>query len=273
MREKKTEKKSTSRRGRWWLLFFVILIVVLGWLAYKYVGFNNIKQYVASDVQQVVEEQVVAEVKAEEGPVQPVSAEEFKPACKVVEDILLKDIPDDEDASYNSQIRAGKIYDVLAKRGCPENSQFFADMAMRRRMIAESLSDAYGNSTDNTVNYLYSNAEICQTIEDRLLQSINTEAFIYREYLNNAKVFSVLYEYGCTKNKPAYMKATLRELGVAVALMPTDKMQRDEIITVVEICKSLGVAEVAHLMLQRLKARGYDREFILEMEDIIHSIR
>ena len=69
------------------------------------------------------------------------------------------------------------------------------------------------------------------------------------------------------------MRAAVRELGVAVALMPTDKMNRDEIITVVEICKSLGVAEAAHLMLQRLKARGYDMEFLLEMEDIIHGIR
>ena len=106
-----------------------------------------------------------------------------------------------------------------------------------------------------------------------MLKNINTSAYHYSEFLDNANTYAVLYEYGCRGNRAAYMRAALRELGVAVALMPTDKMNRDEIVTVVEICKSLGVAEAAHIMLQRLKARGYDMEFLLEMEDIIHGIR
>jgi len=124
-----------------------------------------------------------------------------------------------------------------------------------------------------SIEYLYSDERICETIEKRVLKNINTSAYHYSEFLDNANTYAVLYEYGCRGNRAAYMRAALRELGVAVALMPTDKMNRDEIVSVVEICKSLGVAEAAHIMLQRLKARGYDMEFLLEMEDIIHGIR
>lgn len=279
----KTEDKR-YRRGRVWLWWFIVILVIAGaavWFTYDK-GLVNwgyvVNKIVPSDaVEQVVDVPVVEEKSGEQISVvesEPVEAE-IQPACAVVESLLLQDIAPDNSSDYVWQSNSAKIYSALAKYGCPENSTFFTDMAARKQAIADGLEAVYMPNMDtmSSVEYLYSDEKICQTIENRVMKNINPNAYTYKEFLDNAQTYSVLYEYGCCDNKTAYMRAAVRELGVAVALMPTDKMERDEIITVVEICKSLGVAEAAHLMLQRLKARGYDMEFLLEMEDIIHGIR
>ena len=274
-REVNTKKETRKRHG--WLWFFIILLLAGGivWLLQErgVIDFGSIKQYFAK-------EEVITESVAEQQPVETATAEteqvEIRPACAIVEDLLLHYVCSETEPAAERQYEAVHLYEVLAQRGCPENAQLFSDLAMRRKTIADGLvAAAYGFEDDamTSADYLYSDEKICETIENRVMRNINTSAYHYSDFLENAKTYATLYEYGCCDNKAAYMRAAVRELGVAVALMPTDKMDRDEIITVVEICKSLRVADAAHLMLQRLKARGYDREFLLEMENIIHSIR
>ena len=273
-REVNIKKENRKRHG--WLWFFIILLLAGGivWLLQErgVIDFGSIKQYFAK-------EEVITESVAEQQPVETVSTEteqvEIRPACAIVEDLLLQNICSETDNRVDYQYVAVNTYEILAKRGCPENAQLFSDLAMRRKTIAEGLEAVYGTESNvmTSADYLYSDEKICETIENRVMRNINTQAYTYSDFLENAKTYATLYEYGCCDNKAAYMRAAVRELGVAVALMPTDKMDRDEIITVVEICKSLRVADAAHLMLQRLKARGYDTEFLLEMENIIHSIR
>ena len=273
-REVNTKKETRKRHG--WLWFFIILLLAGGivWLLQErgVIDFGSIKQYFAK-------EEVITESVAEQ-PVETATAEteqvEIRPACAIVEDLLLQYVCSETEPAAERQYAAVHLYEVLAQRGCPENAQLFSDLAMRRKTIADGLvAAAYGFEDDamTSADYLYSDEKICETIENRVMRNINTQAYTYNDFLENAKTYATLYEYGCRDNKAAYMRAAVRELGVAVALMPTDKMDRDEIITVVEICKSLRVADAAHLMLQRLKARGYDTEFLLEMENIIHSIR
>lgn len=272
-----TQKVHKSHIWRWFLLLLIILAVAGTWFLYDKgrINFNWLKKYFASE--QVVEQVVDVQPSVQENKNVELETKdiEIKPACEVVEEILLQDVAEDTYPSVDVQLYSAHIYEVLSERGCPENSTFFKDMAMRKQMIAEGLEAAYseGSFEKTSAEYLYSDKNICQTIEKRVLQNINPNAYSYEEFLENARTYSVLYEYGCCDKKAAYIRAAVRELGVAVALMPTDKMSRDEIVTVVEICKSLGVADAAHLMLQRLKARGYDKDFLLEMENIIHSIR
>lgn len=273
-------QKKRTHRGRVWLWLFIVILIISGatawvlhdggiinWrnMMHRGLALENVEQAVESENQDV--KNSMSESSEEKV--------EIEPACTVVENLLLENIVPDNSNDYIGQANSAKIYSVLAKYGCPENATFFKDMAARKQVIAEGLEAVYMPNMDSmsSVEYLYSDEKICQTIENRVMQNINPNAYLYEEFLNNAKTYSVLYEYGCRDNKPAYMRAAVRELGVAVALMPTDKMTRDEIITVVEICKSLGVADAAHLMIQRLKARGYDMNFLLEMENIIHGIR
>ena len=275
MREKKTGVNTQSkRRGRVWLWLFIVILVICGaatWVLYDggVIGRNG-----AINGGFVVETVAVVPVDTENVVVAD-ETHEIKPACVIIEESLLGNIVNDTYMDYARQYDAARTYSVLAQYGCPENAQFFTDMAVRKQTIAQGLEAAYGYESNamTSIEYLYSDERICETIEKRVLKNINTSAYHYSEFLDNANTYAVLYEYGCRGNRAAYMRAALRELGVAVALMPTDKMNRDEIVTVVEICKSLGVAEAAHIMLQRLKARGYDMEFLLKMEDIIHGIR
>lgn len=284
------KENKRTHRGRVWLWGFIVVLIVAGATAWVLQdgGIVNwrdvVSKIIPSDsAEQVVETPVVSEVVDEQVSAQGGMVEtaqvaetmEMQPACAVVEKLLLKDIAPDDSTDYLWQESSAQVYKALAKYGCSENSTFFTDMSARKQAIADGLKAGYGyeNNSMTSVEYLYSDEKICQTIENRVMKNINPNAYTYEEFLSNAKTYSVLYEYGCCDNKASYMKAAVRELGVAVALMPTDKMTRDEIITVVEICKSLGVADAAHLMVQRLKARGYDRAFLLEMENIIHGIR
>lgn len=286
MINKKQENNQTKRthRGRVWLWLFIVILIIAGattWVLHDG-GVVNWNKAVEENVSTEIIEQS-AEIPAVEEQNAVVTEQnkelvEIKPTCEVIEDLLLKEIsPDDSNSVYNQEY-SSKIYTILTKYGCPENAMFFTDMAVRKQAIADGLKAA--NKINAEVfdpvaanDYLYSDEKICQTIENRVLKNINQNAYNYYEFLDNAKTYATLYEYGCKANNVLFARAAIRELGVAVALMPTDKMTREEIITVVEICKRLGVADAAHLMLQRLKARGYDMEFLLEMEDIIHAIR
>lgn len=275
----RSNTKRHARRVRLWIVLVVLILVgAAAWVLYDggIIGGKNAPVAVES-VSEQINENVVSEtndVQSENVAQKSESADsEIRPACAVVEDTLLQSITDDRDDNWQHQAYSAKTYTILSQRGCPENAQLFKDLAARKQAIADGLRMAYDNSEMTSIEYLYSDEKICETIENRVMKNINTAAYNYKEFLTNAKTYAVLFEYGCRDHRGVYMRAALRELGVAVALMPTDKMNRDEIVTVVEICKSLGVADAAHLMVQRLKARGYDRDFLLEIEDIIHGIR
>lgn len=270
------KQQKTHRRRVWWWLLFVVLVLggATAWVLYDggIIGKRSVGDVANTAVVDDADVVPAEPVTVSTDETQPT---EIKPACAVIEEMLLAGIVDDYDTNWAQQSDGARIYNVLAQRGCPENAQFFADMAVRKQAIADGLRAIYEPNSNamTSLEYLYSDQKICKTIEDRVMQNINTNAYRYDEFLDNANTYAVLYEYGCKANRAAYMRAAVRELGVAVALMPTDKMDHGEIITVVEICKSLGVPTAAHLMLQRLKARGYDMDFLLEMEDIIHGIR
>ncbi len=273
--------KHTRRVRLWFVLVILVLCGAAAWVLYDggIIGAKNAPVATTPAAAVATETPTSAPDDTVVPDVASVESEDtdlaVRPACAVIEDTLLKNIVSDDEINWYDQQNSAHIYTVLSQRGCPENAQLFKDLAARKQAIADGLHAVYedDNSEMTSIEYLYSDEKICETIENRVMKNINTNAYRYDEFLQNANTYAVLFEYGCKANKAAYMRAALRELGVAVALMPTDKMNRDEIVTVVEICKSLGVAEAAHLMLQRLKARGYDMEFLLEMEDIIHGIR
>ena len=279
----RSNTKRHARRVRLWIVLVVLILVgAAAWVLYDggIIDAKNVPVATTPAAAVATETPTSAPDDTVVPDVASVESEDtdlaIRPACAVIEDTLLKSIVSDDEMNWYDQQNSAEIYAVLAQRGCPENAQLFQDLAARKQAIADGLRMAYGESGNGemtSIEYLYSDEKICETIENRVMKNINTAAYNYDDFLNNAKTYAVLFEYGCRDHRGAYMRAALRELGVAVALMPTDKMGRDEIMTVVEICKSLGVADAAHLMVQRLKARGYDRDFLLEIEDIIHGIR
>ena len=279
----RSNTKRHTRRVRLWIVLVVLILVgAAAWVLYDggIIGAKNAPVATTPAAAVATETPTSAPDDTVVPDVASVESEDtdlaVRPACAVIEDTLLKNIVSDDEVNWYSQQKSAEIYAILAQRGCPENAQLFQDLAARKQVIADGLRMAYGESGNGamtSIEYLYSDEKICETIENRVMKNINTAAYYYNDFLNNAKTYAVLFEYGCRDHRGVYMRAALRELGVAVALMPTDKMGRDEIMTVVEICKSLGVADAAHLMVQRLKARGYDRDFLLEIEDIIHGIR
>lgn len=269
------ENQKKTHRGRVWLWMFMVLLVVCGaaaWVLYDGGIIGN--RYLTYNDEVTLEDSAPANmgdaIQAEE-----VTESSVRPACAVIEDTLMAGIVDDSSTDVMAQYDASRIYAVLAQYGCAENAKFFTDMSVRKQTIAEGLDAAFSpnSSAMTSIEYLYSDEKICETIENCVMQNIDTNAYAYDDFLHNANTYSVLYEYGCRDNRAAYSRAAIRELAIAMALTPAEHMKPDEIVTVVEVYKRLGVANLAHLVLQRLKARGYDMNFLLSLEDIIHGIR
>ena len=279
VKEKKdAEIKRHKHRRRIWLWFFLVILIFVGaatWVLHDagMINWQGIKQIFVSEEKITTDTDVQPVLNS----VDEVTTEvvEIKPACTVIEELLLSEVVSDNNNSSEAQFNSARIYNILAERGCPENSQFFKDMAARKQTISEGLSAMYSyeNNAMTSAEYLYSDEKICQTIEKRVMQNINPNAYEYYEFLNNANTYSVLYQYGCRSNRAAYSRAAIRELAIAMALQPAEHMNDNEIIMIVEVYKRLGVANLAHLVIQRLKARGYDMEFLLSLEDIVHGIR
>lgn len=252
-----------TRRGTW--IWWVVAIIIFGGLAVWgiYAADKSGKTDMTGGFQEPQPQVIATE-----------NSNEMRPACAVIEDMLVVGIVGDDDTDWQKQADSAQIYSVLAERGCPENAQFFKDMAQRKQTIADGLRAIMdpNNSIMTSVEYLYSDDRICQTIEKRVIQNINTKAYTYDEFLDNANTYSVLYQFGCHPNKRAYLRAAIRELGVAMALVPPEHMTKEQIVTIMEVYKRMKNADGAHMVLQRLKARGYDMDFLLSMEEIIHGM-
>ena len=254
----------TKRHGWLWVIVILLVIAIAGFAMFA------TGVFVPSNNNQTAPESDVAVVVATDS----TESDVIRPACAVIEDALLDAIVSDDDTDWQKQESSARVYSVLSERGCPENAQFFEDMAQRKQTIADGLramTDT-GKGVMASAEYLYSDERICQTIEKRIIQNINTDANDYKEFLANANTYSVLYQFGCVPNKRAYARAAVRELGVSMALVPPEHMTQEEIVIIMEVYKRLKNMDGAHMVLQRLKARGYDMDFILSMEDIIHGM-
>ncbi len=61
--------------------------------------------------------------------------------CTEIEDLLIGQLPNYPWDSCDIRIKRAKIYANLSERGCPENSQHFADLAAKELEIARALRD------------------------------------------------------------------------------------------------------------------------------------
>lgn len=182
MREKAkttTEKQKKTHRGRVWLWIVCVLLVVCGaatWVLYDggLIANRSAEMGGFVDVPAVVDQKTKADVAVADS-----TDARIKPACAVIEDTLLGTIADDDAVDYRLQDAAAQTYLVLAQYGCPENAQYFTDMAARKQAIADGLAAAWGrnDTTMTSIKYLYSDEKICETIENRVMQNINTDAY------------------------------------------------------------------------------------------------
>lgn len=255
MAKQTTKKKATPRRSVWRALFgwFVIFAVLAcaGFYMWQRGMFDKLVAAPESDAQNAT----VVEL---------AQTDAMKPVCQVFEEIVAPTFYDEVNSGCSDRLLAISAYEDMAKNGCPENATMYADMAARARVLADSLCE-------NNVNNLNSEERICQTVENRLLNNIDAGAYSYDDFLINANTYATLFKFGCNANRAQYAKAAVRELSVALALTPPEHMQQSEIVTIIEIYKRLNVPELGHIVLQRLKTRGYDMDFLLDMEKIIHE--
>ena len=193
---------------------------------------------------------------------QGANAEQSQPkeTCRVIEEIQLGWLKDENSPHYEAHESNVRIYETLFQHGCPENKVQYRDAIAREMEIIASLKEEVGSST-------------CQQIEASLINRL-PEGNVYTDSddrIYRAKIYANLSERGCPENKAKYVELAKQELEIARAL-EDDEFEEDETIEVVETYKRLNMQAAAQEFLDTLK--GFvdpTVNFILEIEKIVNK--
>lgn len=113
----------------------------------------------------------------------------------------------------------------------------------------------------------------CTRIEYLLKKKLYSEdSTNYIEHLANADTYSSLADRGCQENSELYKTLALRELEIATALQPQDKMRQRDAAIVIDTFKKLDMQREAQEFLDKIeKLIDPATDFILQMEQVINE--
>ncbi len=193
---------------------------------------------------------------------QGANAEQSQPkeTCRVIEEIQLGWLNDENSPDYEAHESNVRIYETLFQHGCPENKAKYRDAIAREMEIIAALKGNAGSST-------------CQQIEASLINRL-PEGDVYAnsyDRIRRAKIYANLSERGCLENKAKYVELAKQELEIARAL-EDDEFEQDETIEVVETYKRLNMQAAAEEIFETAKKITNPAiDFILEVEKIINE--
>lgn len=232
--------------------FALLALFVCGFLA----GFG-----IRADMAKKQMQNMMEQVPAENQPLE---------ACVMIEKLLSERTYPIDSQEYIEHISNATTYQMIAEKGCPENSEKYIAMANKELEIANALKEGrekqdalfYGEKIEMTP---------CMEIE-RLLERDIQASSNYRDRLNNAYVYSTLAEKGCTENSEEYKQKALGEIEIATALIPEEALDEDDAVIVIDTYKKLDMQKEAQAFLNKLqKLTDPAIDFILQMEKVINE--
>ena len=145
-----------------------------------------------------------------------------------------------------------------------------------RNSLDATQCDAIANEIVTITTAVENHPEIvstCTRIEQLLERRLQPEDSVdYLAHLHNADTYSTLADRGCAENADMYKTLALRELEIAEALQPTEKMGISDAEIVIDTFKKLDMQREAQAFLDKVE-RLIDpaTDFILQMEQIINE--
>lgn len=190
-------------------------------------------------------------------------------ACSMIEKLLSERTYPIDSQNYIEHVSNATTYQMIAEKGCPENSEKYIVMANKELEIANALKEKFEEE-----NKLFGrrNPAPCTEIESLLERDILGDSRNYRDRLNNAYVYSTLSEKGCAENSDRYKQLALGEIEIATALIPEEALDEDDAAIVIDTYKKLDMQKEAQVFLDKLqKLTDPAIDFILQMEKVINE--
>ena len=191
--------------------------------------------------------------------------------CAAVEELLKKDLYDENSGDWEWHEYNVKTYHILAQKGCPENSEKYQNLAQREADIAKALKSLYGIPEND-------NKTTCEQIEFLLTHKLHcAESYCgdADEHIRDAQIYANLSERGCAKNSAKYQQQAKQELEIARALNDEDMESRsgqEETIEMVETYKRIQMQTEAEKILEKAKKLTNPAiDFIIQLEKIIEE--
>ena len=187
--------------------------------------------------------------------------------CAAVEELLKQNLSPENSLNDYEHDENARIYEKLAAKGCSENKDKFAKLAMREREIARALNPEYQEKTET---------KTCAEIEFVLTESLRCagqyHCGIADDHINDAKIYANLSERGCPENKSKFEQLAKRELEIARAINDDNLEYERESIEIVETYKRLQMQQEAEKMLEKAKKLTNPAiDFIIQLEKIIEE--
>ena len=188
--------------------------------------------------------------------------------CAAVEELLKQNLNSENSLDFTDHDSNVIVYQKLAEKGCAENKDKFAKLAVREREIARALNPEYQEKTET---------KTCAEIEFVLMQKLRCASqYDYCEdadrHIEDAKIYANLSERGCPENKSKFEQLAKRELEIARAINDDNLENREESVEIVETYKRLQMQQEAEKMLEKAKKLTNPAiDFIIELEKIIEE--
>jgi hypothetical protein len=188
--------------------------------------------------------------------------------CGAIEELLKANLGDENDGDWRTHSNNSEIYQKLAERGCPENAESYAKLAIRESKIAQALNPEYTDSADKPT---------CEQIEGLLTEKLkwHSDYMAAQDHIERAQIYANLSERGCAGNSAKYKQLAKQELEIARALNDEnmETMQgQEETIKMVETYKRIQMREEATKIIDKAKKMTEPAiDFILQLEKIIQD--
>ena len=191
--------------------------------------------------------------------------------CSAVEKVLEAKLQDETDTtSCGDFLYNVRTYEELIVKGCPENKNSYTEAKDRSFALANASCDEY-ELRINAGFSVIDTESICATVREEMLNRIDSHAYDYNSHIDNAKIYAIISERGCTDESAHYKELAEKELAVARAITD-DKLSEHETIEVVETYKKLQMQAAAQEMFDKAKRLTNPAiDFILEVEKIINE--
>lgn len=191
------------------------------------------------------------------------------PLCEERENELLGHIYSGEHADNV------KVYVMLSKIGCPENSEKYLKLAANEDQMARAQSElAHALGHDNK-NPQAGDAP-CVVIEKNLLDEIDNDCYRreprYKSgcYAHNAEIYAQIAHRGCKENYELYANHALQQIQIADGVRVVNYFDRNESYSLVRAYTMLKMKQEAINFLKKIK-ESFDDNTFMDLQRIVEE--
>ena len=186
-----------------------------------------------------------------------------KKTCEVIEELLARDLADENDNYPGNHQNNINVYKKLAENACPENVEKYQALIVREQEILAALTGQASSENTQTC------AEIERLLQEQVGRYYHDE--IPNDRIGRAKIYANMSERGCAENAQKYKDLAAKELEIARALQDDDfsDFDREQIS---DTYRRIQMKQAANQILNKVQQLADPAiDFIIQAQKIIEE--